>query len=127
MLKVQKEGSAVLVFHDCPRCGGTKLSMDDKSSTIRCNRCGLEYSTPSLVDLESEWNRTKEDRVRYVVNNLRNYGNAYIGQFTQSLWGESELAEYLQKLTGKEVKISAATEVEGGLVVKEVKAKREVA
>ena len=82
-------------FNKCPRCGSHNISHK------RLNKDGM--TSDSYSSLENKWNKTKEERINYVIPLLKKHGNAYIGAIDKTIWSDDNLEQYLTEQVGKEI------------------------
>ena len=103
-------------FDKCPRCGShnishKRLNKDGKCAVI-CRDCTLGMISDSYSSLRDKWNKTKEERMTYVILLLKKLGNAYIGAIDKTIWSDDNLEQYLTEQVGKEVLIRNPVEDE---------------
>ncbi len=103
-------------FNKCPRCGShdishKRLNKDGKCAVV-CRNCTLGMISDSYGSLENKWNKTKEERMNYVITLLKKHGNAYIGATDKTIWSDDNLEQYLTEHVGKEVVIRNPVEDE---------------
>ena len=103
-------------FDKCPRCGShnishKRLNKDGKCAVI-CRDCTLGMTSDSYGSLENKWNKTKEERINYVIPLLKKHGNAYIGAIDKTIWLNDNLEQYLTEHVGKEIVIRNPVEDE---------------
>lgn len=103
-------------FNKCPRCGShnishKRLNKDGKCAVI-CRDCTLGMTSDSYGSLENKWNKTKEERMTYVILLLKRLGNAYIGAIDKTIWSNDNLEQYLTEQVGKEIVIRNPVEDE---------------
>lgn len=78
----------------CPRCNARRIepirtSPDDMQ--ITCKKCGLSKNVPAkfISDTLDFFRTSKTGRVEYAIRAIKEYGNAYVGDFTLSVWGKN--------------------------------------
>lgn len=102
-------------FHECPRCGSLDITFgESRKPYVLCTECNLKMRTkgslsatsttnPTWPHLASMWNKTKEERIRYLVPLLEEPGgNAYVGHITLDVW-EGRLQKELEEILGKKI------------------------
>lgn len=114
-------------FNKCPRCGShdishKRLNKDGKCAVV-CRNCTLGMTSDSYSSLENKWNKTKEERINYVIPLLKKHGNAYIGVTDKTIWSDNNLEQYLTEHVGKEIVIRNPVEDEEdyGIIAEVVK------
>ena len=85
---------ATINVSKCPRCNSKNVEVrkdpNDKARII-CKKCSLSMITAqsNTSDAVMFFERSKTNRVKYIITCLREHGNAYVGEFTLKVWGES--------------------------------------
>ena len=80
-------------------------------------------TSDSYSSLRDKWNKTKEERMTYVILLLKKLGNAYIGAIDKTIWSDDNLEQYLTEQVGKEIVIRNPVEDEEdhGIIAEVVK------